>query len=310
MASGLEGIGSRVRSALRIPGLRAIDGLLGAALTACVGARHGLDRRRGGAADAASSARCATTSAARRSCGAGPAAAAVGPDPQRPGPASIRCRPSAGRPPTSPRRRAGSSARPGVRAAARERRAGDGHGLRAGRRGQRLGGRRPGWWSPTPTSSPARHDTTVQVGGVGAARPRDGGRLRRPRRHRGAAGAGPATPGTGARRAAARRDRGGDPRLSAGRRVRRRARPARSPDGRRHAGRLRQGHVLRSITALRGRVRPGNSGGPMVDAHGRVLATVFAAVTGTGAPAGSRSPTRSSARSWRSRAVSAAHRAG
>jgi S1-C subfamily serine protease len=41
------------------------------------------------------------------------------------------------------------------------------------------------------------------------------------------------------------------------------------------------GHVQRSITALRGRVRPGNSGGPMVDASGRVLATVFAAITGT-----------------------------
>jgi S1-C subfamily serine protease len=41
------------------------------------------------------------------------------------------------------------------------------------------------------------------------------------------------------------------------------------------------GHVQRSITALRGRVRPGNSGGPMVDGHGEVVATVFAALTGT-----------------------------
>jgi S1-C subfamily serine protease len=41
------------------------------------------------------------------------------------------------------------------------------------------------------------------------------------------------------------------------------------------------GPVLRSITALRGRVRPGNSGGPMVDASGRVVATVFAAITGS-----------------------------
>jgi uncharacterized membrane protein required for colicin V production len=37
LASGLEGVGVRVRAALRIPGLRAIDGLLGAVLTACVG---------------------------------------------------------------------------------------------------------------------------------------------------------------------------------------------------------------------------------------------------------------------------------
>ncbi len=42
------------------------------------------------------------------------------------------------------------------------------------------------------------------------------------------------------------------------------------------------GPVLRSITSLRGLVRPGNSGGPMVDAAGRVVATVFAAITGAG----------------------------
>lgn len=40
------------------------------------------------------------------------------------------------------------------------------------------------------------------------------------------------------------------------------------------------GPVLRSIVALRGRVRPGNSGGPMVNAAGVVEATVFAAITG------------------------------
>jgi S1-C subfamily serine protease len=40
------------------------------------------------------------------------------------------------------------------------------------------------------------------------------------------------------------------------------------------------GPVLRSVTQLLGRVRPGNSGGPMVDAAGHVVATVFAAITG------------------------------
>ena len=40
------------------------------------------------------------------------------------------------------------------------------------------------------------------------------------------------------------------------------------------------GPVHRKVTALRGQVRSGNSGGPMVDGHGRVLATVFAATTG------------------------------
>ncbi|HEU4703118.1 MAG TPA: MarP family serine protease [Conexibacter sp.] len=40
-----------------------------------------------------------------------------------------------------------------------------------------------------------------------------------------------------------------------------------------------RGPVRRAITPLRGRVRSGNSGGPVVDARGRVLTTVFAATT-------------------------------
>jgi S1-C subfamily serine protease len=47
-----------------------------------------------------------------------------------------------------------------------------------------------------------------------------------------------------------------------------------------------QGNVARSITPLRGKIRPGNSGGPVVDARGRVLATVFAAITETARPGG------------------------
>lgn len=39
------------------------------------------------------------------------------------------------------------------------------------------------------------------------------------------------------------------------------------------------GPVQRSITVLRGLVRPGNSGGPIVDSAGHVVATVFAQVT-------------------------------
>jgi S1-C subfamily serine protease len=38
-----------------------------------------------------------------------------------------------------------------------------------------------------------------------------------------------------------------------------------------------RGPVRRSIATLRGTVRPGNSGGPMVDTRGRVVTTVFAA---------------------------------
>jgi S1-C subfamily serine protease len=40
------------------------------------------------------------------------------------------------------------------------------------------------------------------------------------------------------------------------------------------------GPVERSMTALRGLVRSGNSGGPMVDGEGHVVTTIFAATTG------------------------------
>ena len=51
------------------------------------------------------------------------------------------------------------------------------------------------------------------------------------------------------------------------------------------------GPIRRRMTALRGEIRPGNSGGPAVDAAGRVVATVFAASQrrprgGFGVPAG------------------------
>jgi S1-C subfamily serine protease len=41
------------------------------------------------------------------------------------------------------------------------------------------------------------------------------------------------------------------------------------------------GPVQRSIMSLRGYVRPGNSGGPLIDAAGQVVGTVFAAIAGT-----------------------------
>ncbi len=48
-----------------------------------------------------------------------------------------------------------------------------------------------------------------------------------------------------------------------------------------------QGPISRLLTPLRGLVRPGNSGGPLVDAYGNVLTTVFAStVGGGGGPAG------------------------
>lgn len=47
-----------------------------------------------------------------------------------------------------------------------------------------------------------------------------------------------------------------------------------------------RGAVTRLLTPLRALVRPGNSGGPVVDRSGRVLTTVFASTRGTSAPAG------------------------
>ena len=47
-----------------------------------------------------------------------------------------------------------------------------------------------------------------------------------------------------------------------------------------------QGPVLRSVTELRGLVRPGNSGGPVISSRGQVLATVFAAIASPGSRRG------------------------
>ncbi len=47
-----------------------------------------------------------------------------------------------------------------------------------------------------------------------------------------------------------------------------------------------RGPVSRLLTPLRGLVRPGNSGGPLVDEDGHVLATVFASTVGGSSPGG------------------------
>ena len=52
-----------------------------------------------------------------------------------------------------------------------------------------------------------------------------------------------------------------------------------------------QGPVQRRITSIRGNIRSGNSGGPVVDENGEVVATVFAATIrgprgGFGVPTG------------------------
>jgi S1-C subfamily serine protease len=43
-----------------------------------------------------------------------------------------------------------------------------------------------------------------------------------------------------------------------------------------------RGPLARLLTAIRGLIRPGNSGGPVIDGSGAVLTTVFAATTGPG----------------------------
>ena len=43
-----------------------------------------------------------------------------------------------------------------------------------------------------------------------------------------------------------------------------------------------RGPLQRLLTAIRGLIRPGNSGGPVIDAAGTVLTTVFAATTSAG----------------------------
>ncbi len=47
-----------------------------------------------------------------------------------------------------------------------------------------------------------------------------------------------------------------------------------------------QGPVQRQMTPIRGLLRPGNSGGPVVDARGNVLTTVFASSRNTATPGG------------------------
>ena len=51
------------------------------------------------------------------------------------------------------------------------------------------------------------------------------------------------------------------------------------------------GPIRRAIAFLRGTVRSGNSGGPLVDARGEVMGTVFATTT-SGPPGGFASPTK------------------
>jgi S1-C subfamily serine protease len=278
LASGFEGLGLRARSVLRVPGLRAVDGLLGAALTACVGL--GIAWIVGAVALQSSGPlrqdiqRSAILSKLNQLLPpSGPilhALARFDPLPSVRGPAADVPAPTTG-----------ILAAPGVRGAERSvvRVVGSACGL---------GIEGSGWVAGPDLVVTNAHvvageqDTVVQPGGVAPGLPArvlefdphdDIAVLR--------------VPGLGRAPLALSSDP--KPGTSAGILGYPLDGPFDSEPGR--VGQTQDvntedaygnGPVRRSITSLRGHVRPGNSGGPMVDASGRVVATVFAAIVGSG----------------------------
>jgi S1-C subfamily serine protease len=284
LATGLEGLGARVRSALRLPGMRTLDGLLGAGLTACVGL--GIAWIVGAVALNASNSTPLRSDIQRSAIlraldgllpPSGPilqALARFDPLPSVHGPAANVAAPDRGVIRTLGVRTASASV---VRV----------FGTACG-----LGVEGSGWVIAPGLIVTNAHvvagqtDTEVQIGGTGSALP-----------------AAPAV---------------FDPRndIAVLRVIGLNLRPLpiapRAPSGTAAAilgyplngpfdvqpARVGQtevfdtqnaygvGHVRRAITALRGLVRPGNSGGPLIDSRGEVLATVFAALTGTPRPGG------------------------
>jgi S1-C subfamily serine protease len=284
LASGLEGVGARMRSGLRIAGLRTVDGLLGALLTACVGL--GIAWIVGAVAlQSAGSpvlrqdveASAILTELDQLLPPSGPilnALARFDPLPSVSGPAADVPAPTRG-----------IVAAPGVRAA----RSGV---VRVFGTACGLGVEGSGW-SPLPSIVvtnahvvAGESDTAIQVDGTGPGKPAQ-------------------VLGFDPHDDVAVLHVGGlsvpTLRLASGAHARASAAILGYPlDGAFNAQPARvgqtstvstenaygEGHVLRTITALRGRVRPGNSGGPLVNAQGRVVATVFAALTGTAHPGG------------------------
>jgi S1-C subfamily serine protease len=279
LASGLEGVGLRARAALRLPGLRTVDGLLGGALTACVGL--GIVWILGAVALDSSGSTTLRADIERSAIlgelngllpPSGPilnALARFDPLPSVTGPA-------ASVPPPPP----GIARAPGVRAAGPS-------VVRVLGTACGLGVEGSGWVAAPGLVVTNAHvvagetDTTVQVGGnppgvpagVVGFDPHDDIAILR-------------VSGLGARALLL----GSSPRPGTAAAIL--GYPLDGPFDA-QPGRIGQtedtttqdaygnGPVRRSIQSLRGLVRAGNSGGPLVDAAGRVVGTVFAAITGS-----------------------------
>jgi S1-C subfamily serine protease len=280
LASGFEGIGVHARAALRLPGLRTVDGLLGAALTACVGL--GVAWIIGAVAIDASNSTPLRKDIQQSAIlselndilpPSGPilhALARFDPLPSVTGPAA-----------NVPRPNAAVLKSPGVRAAEHS-------VVRVIGTACGLGIEGSGWVAAPGVVVTNAHvvagesDTTVQIGGappgLGARAiafdPHDDvailrvpGLTARPLKMEGNP-----KPGTSAAILGYPLDGPFD--AEAGRLGATQVVNTEDAYG--------NGPVQRQITSLRGKVRPGNSGGPMVDPAGRVAATVFAAITGGG----------------------------
>jgi S1-C subfamily serine protease len=277
LASGFEGLGLRARAALRIPGLRAADGLFGAVLTACVGL--GIAWIIGSVALQSSGSNSLRGDIQRSAILRGlntllPPSGAIlhalarfDPLPSVTGPAADVPAPTTG-----------VLASPGVRAARASvvRVLGTACGLGIEGSGWVAG---PGEVVTNAHVVAGENDTVVQLGGQAPSLraralvfdPRNDVAVLRVGglQARALPLAPAAPPGTGGAVLGFPQDGPFD------------AEPARigatqtvlTQDA------YGNGQIERQITPLRGRVRPGNSGGPIVDTGGAVLATVFAATT-------------------------------
>lgn len=279
LASGFEGIGLHARRALRLPGLRTADGVFGAALTACVGL--GIAWILGAAAVATQGSSTLQTDVEhskilRELDQLLPPSSPILNALSRFDPLPSVTGPPAQVPPPSP----GIAAAPGVQTAA-------GSVVRVLGTACGLGVEGSGWVAAPGLVVTNAHvvagesDTTVQLRGNPPGLPTqlldfdphdDVAVLRvvglREPPLRLAANPSPGTPA-----AILGYPLDGPMRVEPGRIGATQVASTEDAYG--------NGPVQRSIVSLRGLVQPGNSGGPLIDSAGRVVGTVFAAISGS-----------------------------